>query len=116
MFPISNLNWLFVFSCCLSFFKICMMERFIKYTDSYKVTTFGLISPFIACLFVQSPRHVRLCNPMDCSTPGFPVPRHLPEFAQVHVYSIGDAIQLSHPLSPSSPSTFNLSQHQGLFQ
>ena len=27
-----------------------------------------------------------------------------------------DAIQLSHPLSSPSPSAFNLSQHQGLFQ
>ena len=34
-----------------------------------------------------------LHNPMDCSMPGFPVPHHLPEFAQVHVYWIGDAIQ-----------------------
>ena len=66
------------------------MEKFIKYTDSYNVTTFG---PFIACLFVQSPRCVRLCNPKDCSTPGFPVPHHLPEFAQIHVYSTGDVIQ-----------------------
>ena len=29
------------------------------------------------------------------SPPGFPVPHHLPEFAQVHVHWIGDAIQLS---------------------
>ena len=57
-----------------------------------------------------------LCDPMDCSMPGFPIPHHLPEFAQVHVHWIGDAIQLSHPLSHSSPSAFNLSQHQGLFQ
>ena len=40
-----------------------------------------------------------LCNPMDCSTSGFPVPHHLPELAQVHVHCIGDAIQPSHPLS-----------------
>ena len=53
---------------------------------------------------------------MDCSTPGLPVPHHLLEFAQVHVHCIGDAIQLSHPLVPSSPSAFSLSQHQGLFQ
>jgi len=57
-----------------------------------------------------------LCYPLDWSMPGFPVPHHLLEFAQVHVYWIGDAIQLSHPLSPSFPSAFNLSQHQGLFQ
>ena len=56
-----------------------------------------------------------LCNPMDCSTSGLPVPHHLPEFAQVHVYWMSDAIQPSHPLLPSSPA-LNLSQHQGLFQ
>ena len=39
-----------------------------------------------------------------------------PEFAQVHVHRISGAIQLSHPLLPSSPSALNLSQHQGLFQ
>ena len=27
-----------------------------------------------------------LCNPLDCSTPGLPVPHHLSEFAQVHVH------------------------------
>ena len=47
---------------------------------------------------------------------GIPVPHHLPEFAQDHVYWISDVIQPSHPLSPSSPSAFNLSQHQSLFQ
>ena len=57
-----------------------------------------------------------LCNPMDCSTPGLPVPHHLLRFAQVHVHCFGDAIQPSHPLMPSSSSTLNLSQHQGLFQ
>ena len=57
-----------------------------------------------------------LCDTMDCSTPGFPVLHHIPQFAQTHVYWVDDAIQPSHPLSfPSSPA-FNLSQHQGLFQ
>ena len=57
-----------------------------------------------------------LHNPMDCSMQGFPVPHHLPEFAQVPGHWIGDAIQPSHPLLPSSPSAFNLVHHQGLFQ
>ena len=57
-----------------------------------------------------------LCEPMDCRTPGLPVPHHLPEFAQVHVHWIGDAIQLSHSVLPPSPSALTLSQHQGLFQ
>ena len=56
-----------------------------------------------------------LCNPKDCSTPGFPVLHNLLEFVQTHVHWIGDAIQLSHPLSfPSSPA-LNLSQHQSLY-
>ena len=51
-----------------------------------------------------------LCDPMDCSTLGFPVHHHLPEFAQTHVHRVGDAIQLSHPLSSPSPPALNLSQ------
>ena len=42
-------------------------------------------------------------------------PHHLLKFAQVHVYCIGDTIQPSHPLIPSSPSALNLFQQQGLF-
>ena len=55
-------------------------------------------------------------NPMDCSTPGFPVHHQLPEFTQTHVHRIGDAIQPSRPLSSPSPLAFSLSQHQGLLQ
>ena len=57
-----------------------------------------------------------LCDPMDCSTPGFPVHHQLLELAQTHVHWVGDAIQPSHPLSSPSPPTFNLSQHQDLFK
>ena len=53
-----------------------------------------------------------LCDPMDCSMPGLPVHHQLLEFTQTHLHWIDDAIQLSHPLSPPSPPTFNLSQHQ----
>ena len=61
---------------------------------------------------VQSLSCVQLCNPMDCSTPDFPVHHRLPELAQTHIHQVGDTIQPSRPLS--SPSAFNLSQHQGL--
>ena len=57
-----------------------------------------------------------LCNPMDCSIPGLPVPHYLLKFVQVYAHCIGDTIQPSHPLTPSSPSALNPSQHQGLFQ
>ena len=57
-----------------------------------------------------------LCNPMDCSMPGLPVHHQLPEFTQIHVHQVSDAIQPSHPLSFPSPPTLNLSHHQGLFK
>ena len=57
-----------------------------------------------------------LWDPMDCSTPGFPVHYQLLELAQTHVNWVSDAIQPSHPLLSPSPPAFNLSQHQGLFQ
>ena len=53
---------------------------------------------------------------VDCSTPGLPAPHHLLAFSQVDVYCIGDAVQPSHPLTSSTLSAFNVSQHQGLFQ
>ena len=55
-----------------------------------------------------------LCNPMDCSTPGFPVHHELPESTQTHVHRVSDAIQPFHPLSSPSLPAFNLSQCQGL--
>ena len=56
-----------------------------------------------------------LCDPMNCSTPGFPVHHHFSEFAQTQVHWVGDVTQPSHTLSPSSPA-LNLSQYQNHFQ
>ena len=49
-----------------------------------------------------------LCDPMDCSTPGFPVYHQLPELAQTHIHQVKGAIQPSHPLSSPSPLAFTL--------
>ena len=68
-----------------------------------------LLTSYISCIST-------LFDPMDCSMPGLSVPHYLSEFTQVHIYCISDAIQPSHALTPSSPSAFHLSQHQGLFQ
>jgi len=76
-------------------------------------------TPFLAsflCFPLVTQSCSTLCDPMVCSTLGLPVLHHLPEFAQTHVHRVGDAIQLSHPLSSPSPPAFSLSQHQGLFQ
>ena len=56
-----------------------------------------------------------LCNPMVCSTPGFPVHHQLLELAKTHVHGVSDIIQPAHPPLSPSPPAFNLSQHQGLF-
>ena len=57
-----------------------------------------------------------LCNPMDCSTPGFPILHHLLELAQTLLHWVSDAIHLSHPLLTPPPPAFYFPQHQGLFQ
>ena len=67
---------------------------------SYMVGVFNWIKSSPHCCSVsQSCR--TLCDPMDCSTPGFPVLHYLPEFAQTYVHWVGDAIQ------PSSVSPFS---------
>ena len=53
-----------------------------------------------------------LCDPMDCSTPGFPVLHHFLELAKTHVHQVSDAIEPPHPLSSPSPLALNLSKHQ----
>ena len=51
--------------------------------------------------------YLTACDPMDCSTPGFSVLCHHPEFAQIHLHWVGDIIQPSHPLLPTSPIFFS---------
>ena len=43
-----------------------------------------------------------LCNPVDCSTPGFPVLHQLPDLAQTHVHRFSDG----HPTISSSVIPF----------
>ena len=66
------------------------------------------------CCYLVTKSCSTLWDSMDCSMPGFPVLHCLPEFAQIHVHWVGDAIQPSHLSSPSPPA-LNLSQHQDLF-
>ena len=82
--------------------------------DSLPLSHLG--SPVIRFSSVQSLSRVRLCDPMNRSTPGLPVYHQLPESTQTHVHRVGDAIQPSQPLSSPSPPAPNPSQHQGLFQ
>ena len=79
------------------------MEFFFK--NSQTGTRYNFCSSQFSSVAQSCPT---LCDPMDCSKPGFPVHHQLPEFIQTHVHRVGDAIQPSHPLSSPSfpPSIF----------
>ena len=101
-----------------------------KKTNYHHPPTFTQVSQRLSwvALFLQTPSIISLqfssvtqscptlCDPMDCSTPGLPVHHQPPELIEIHVHCNSDATQPSHPLLSPSPPTFNLSQHQGLFQ
>ena len=84
---------------------------------SFRVT---LAVAYSRLFFIQSCSVAQSCptvgDPMDCSTPGFPVLPDLLELAQTHIHWVSNVIQPSHALSSPSPPACNLSQHQGLFQ
>ena len=67
------------------------------FLSEWKLIEYSPFSEYCYCSVTQS--CPTLCNPMDCSMPGFPVLHHLPELAQTHVHWVGDAIQPSGPLS-----------------
>src|SRR5574341_2251875 len=77
-------------------------------TFSYVTTVVTGFSKFNTQFSSMAQSCPTICNPMDCSMPGFPVHYQLPELAQTHVHQVSDAIQSSHPLlSPSLlPSIF----------
>ena len=82
--------------------------------DQLKTKTLNPISSVQFSSVAQSCPTLR--DPMDCSTPGFPVHHQLLELTKTHVLQVGDAIQPSHPLLSPSPPAFNLAQHQHLFK
>ena len=83
---------------------------FIKNLEYFRRKTF---LKSCCCSVVKSCLTLR--DPKDCSMPGSSVLHYLPEFTQIHIHWVSDAVQPSHPLLLDSPSAFNLSQNQGLF-
>ena len=65
------------------------------YTDLYLLVPISFSSVAKSC--------PTLCDPMDHTTPRFPVHHQLPELARTHVHWVGDPIQPSHSLSSPSP-------------
>ena len=81
----------------MSYFKtLCLPQcHTILFARSFGILILQFSSLTQSCL--------TLCDPMNRSTPGFPVHHQLPEFTQTHVHRVSDAIQPSHPLSSPSP-------------
>ena len=103
---------------CSDFFMVQLSHPYMTTGKTIGLTRWTFVSSAYIVQFssVQSLSRVRLCDPMNCSTPGLPVHHQLLEFTQTHVHLVSDAIQPSHPLPSPSPLAPNPSQHQSLFQ
>ena len=113
-------RWTFVGKVMSLFFNMLYM-LVIAFLPRSKCLLISWLQSPSTVIFSQSASSVTqscptLCNPMNRSTPGFPVHHQLPEFTQTHIHRVSDAIQPSHPLSSPYPTASNPSQHQSVFQ
>ena len=99
-------------TCRMCSFKSQWVLVKLQVSPQKNIWLFGQITEVTDCYSVAKSYPI-LCDPMDCSTPGFPVLHYLLELGQTHVHWLSDAIQPSYPLSPPSPPALDLSQHQG---
>ena len=106
-------EWIFEIDQIRYFWSVIVDSLQSKLSSVFKILFKHLWCVLSFSIVVQLLSHVRLCNPMGCSMPVF---HYILEFAQTHVRWVSDAFQPSHPLSPPSPPTLNLSLHQDLFQ
>jgi len=100
--PHLRVNWLvglILSAVLIHFFSLYLTAR----------RSWGLGHELLYCFCLLTQSCPTLCNPMDCSVPGFLVLHHLPELSHTYVLWVSDAIQPSHPLSSPSPPAFSLS-------
>ena len=100
----------------LLYLYCCPANRFIStiFPDSVYKNTMFLFFLLHSVFSSVAQLYPILCDPMDCSMPGFPLHYQLPDIAQTHAHQVSDSIQPSHLLSSPSPPSCNLSQYQGL--
>ena len=92
-----------------------MLSRSVFVTiQLFQIPTSPCLSILTSSYYSIPKSYPTFCNPMDFSTPGFPILQCFPEFVQIHVHRVSDDIQPSHPLSSPSPPVLFLSQPQGL--
>ena len=95
----------------LFFFKSISHWGYMEYWAGFPVLLIYGRSLLVCCCCSVTKLCPTLCDPMNCSMPSFPVLHYLLNIAQTHVHWVSDAVQSSHPLSPTSPLALNLSQH-----
>jgi len=96
--------------------SICAWVSRIQMSVFIYINEFKVFKWDICCCFSIAKSCLTLCNLMDCRMPAFLILQYLLEFAQTHVYWVGDPIQTTYPLSLPSPPALNRSQEQSLFQ
>ena len=106
---ILNDNPFFLFYFCFAKYLTLAMPKVLEFWLLRRWRSVGLVIIQISSAAQSCPT---LCDPMDCSMPGFPVHHQLPELIQTHVHWVGDAIQSSHPLLSSSPPALSLQMNQ----
>ena len=104
----SRSKWLFIFHFQLFFFF--WRASYINHKYKKMIAFKSLVSQFSCSVVSDS------LQPHESQHTRPPCPSPTPEFTQIHVHQVGDAIQPSHSLSSTSPPAPNPSQHQSLFQ
>ena len=90
-------SWL-PFICFQLYSKLHLLPILLSFLPAFLKFSIGNYpSSHCCCCCSATKSCLTLCDPMDCSTPGYPVQHHLLEFAQTHVHCVGFAIQPSHP-------------------
>ena len=94
LFEIKRPNWTCAYTCSTNALQTVTGD-FFNSTSMHHLWQIGFYAGQFSSLTLSC---LTLCDPMDWSTPGFPVHHQLLEPTQTHIHRIGDAIQLSHPL------------------
>ena len=96
--------------------KFLISRQIRKLKEDQKIDhTFVIFLKDINSNIVQLLSHIWLCDPVDCSTPGFPVHHQLTKLAQTHVHPVRSFCLQSSPASGSFPvSQFFVSGGQSI--
>ena len=94
------------------FFLVCEHTELSGWSLMLKNQYTDIINIMYCCCCLVTKSCQTVSNPMNCSSPCFPVLHDFLESAQTYLHWVGNAVQLSHCLFPASPPGFSLPEHQ----